>query len=72
MGRLVYTVRLGSLNGEILGQYEHPGPDEPRRGTLLDEAGGIGGGPWRVSDYAQTDESAPAKNVLIVEEIVSD
>jgi hypothetical protein len=64
---LTYTVRLGSLNGEILGTYRHPGGEEPRRGTLLSPDGGLEGGPWTVSDYVQTDASAPAKNVLIVE-----
>lgn len=69
MPNLTYTVRRGSLNGEVLGEYEHPGPDEPKRGTLLSTDSGIDGGPWRVSDYVQTDASAPSKNVLIVEEI---
>jgi hypothetical protein len=69
VGRLTYVVRRGSLKGEILGEYRHPGPDEPTRGSLLSTDGGVAGGPWRVSDYAQTDASAPSKNVLIVEEI---
>ena len=64
---LTYSVRLGSLAGQVLGTYQHPGPDEPRRGTVLSPHGGLEGGPWRVSDYVQTDASAPAKNVLIVE-----
>lgn len=67
MGRLTYTVRLGSLAGERLGAYTHPGPGEPRIGTLLRPDGGLPGGPWRVSDYVQTDASAPANNVLVVE-----
>ena len=71
MGRLTYTVRHGSLDGPTLGNYTHPGEGEPKRGTLLSTNGGLPGGPWRVSDYAQTDESAPAKNVLIVEAIDS-
>jgi hypothetical protein len=69
MGRLVYTVRLSSLSGEVLGTYRHPGSDEPNVGTLLSSDGGLEGGPWRVSDYAQTDDSAPANNVLVVEPI---
>lgn len=69
MGRLIYSVRLGSLGGEDLGTYRHPGPDEPTVGTLLSSNGGLDGGPWRVSDYAQTDDSAPANNVLVVEQI---
>lgn len=69
MGALTYSVRLNSLNGEFLGTYRHPGPDEPRVGTLLSSDGGLAGGPWRVSDYVQTDDSAPAKNVLVVEQI---
>lgn len=64
---LTYTVRLGSLNGEVLGTYRHHGPDEPKRGTLLSPQEGLEGGPWRVSDYVQSDTSAPLKNVLIVE-----
>lgn len=68
---LTYTVRLGSLRGEVLGIYRHPGPGEPRRGTLLSPDGGLEGGPWRVSDYVQTDVSAPSKNVLVVEPIES-
>lgn len=67
MGRLTYTVRLGSLGGERLGVYRHPGSEEPRIGTLLSPKGGLHGGPWRVSDYVQTDASAPANNVLVVE-----
>jgi hypothetical protein len=47
---LTYSVRLGSLNGEVLGTYRHHGPDEPRRGTLLSPQEGLEGGPWRVSD----------------------
>jgi len=69
MGRLTYAVHLNSLNGELLGTYRHPGPDEPKVGTLLGSDGGLAGGPWRVSDYVQTDDSAPAKNVLVVEAI---
>jgi hypothetical protein len=69
VGRLVYTVRVGSLKGQVVGRYQQPGPDEPRIGSLLDPDGGLAGGPWRVSDYVQTDASAPAKNVLIVEQI---
>jgi hypothetical protein len=64
---LIYSVRLGSLNGAVLGTYQHPGPDEPRRGTLLSPHAGLEGGPWRVSDYVQSDASAPLKNVLVVE-----
>lgn len=71
MGRLSYTVRLGSLNGEVIGQYRHPGPDEPGRGTLVSPNGGVEGGPWRVSDYVQSDRSAPSKNVLVVEEVTA-
>ncbi len=69
MGRLTYDVRLSSLSGELLGTYRHPGPDEPNVGTLLSVGEGLAGGPWRVSDYVQTDDSAPAKNVLVVEPI---
>jgi hypothetical protein len=69
VGRLTYTVRVGSLNGEVIGTYTHPGPDEPRHGTLLSPDGGLSGGPWRVSDYVQTDASAPLNNTLVVEEI---
>ena len=69
MGDLTYTVRHGSLNGRILGRYRHPGADEPKLGTLLPATESLQGGPWRVSDYVQTDTSAPAKNVLVVEEI---
>lgn len=69
MGRLTYTVRLNSLSGKRLGAYSHPGPDEPKLGTLLSTDGGLEGGPWRVSDYVQTDDSAPSNNVLIVEPI---
>lgn len=66
---LTYSVRLASLDGEVLGTYRHPGADEPRIGTVLSRDGGLPGGPWRVSDYVQTDDSAPAKNVLVVERI---
>jgi hypothetical protein len=68
MGRLTYTVRVGSLNGEVIGRYQHPGADEPRVGSLLDPSA-LPDGPWRVSDYVQTDVSAPAKNVLVVERV---
>ena len=68
MGRLTYTVRVGSLSGEVIGRYEHPGAGEPKVGTLLNAAAGLPGGPWRVSDYVQTDASAPANNVLVVEQ----
>jgi hypothetical protein len=68
VGRLTYTVRVGSLNGEVIGTYTHPGPDEPNLGTLLSTAV-ISGGPWRVSDYVQTDASAPHNNTLVVEPI---
>jgi hypothetical protein len=69
VGELLYTVRVGSLDGQVLGRYKHPGPEEPQLGTLLSSEGGLEGGPWRVCEYAQTDESAPAKNVLIVAQI---
>ena len=69
MGRLTYTVRLGSLDGEVIGLYKQPGPGEPRVGSLLDASSGLPGGPWRVSDYVQTVASAPANNVLVVEQI---
>jgi hypothetical protein len=69
MGRLTYTVRLGSLTGEVIGGYRHPGEDEPKLGTLLDPSAGLPGGPWRVSEYVQSDASAPANNVLVVEQI---
>ena len=69
MRKLSYIVRLNSLGGEHLGTYSHPGPDEPTVGTLLSTDGGLEGGPWRVSDYVQTDESAPANNVLVVEQV---
>jgi hypothetical protein len=69
MGRLTYTVRLDSLSGERLGSYSPSGPEEPKIGTVLDPEGGLQGGPWRVSDYVQTDASAPANNVLVVERI---
>jgi len=69
MGRLNYTVRLDSLSGPVLGQYRHPGVEEPKKGTLLSADAGLEGGPWRVSDYVQTDDSAPLNNVLIVEPI---
>ena len=69
MGRLIYAVRLSSLSGDHLGTYRHPGPHEPTVGTLLSSEGGLEGGPWRVSDYVQTDDSAPANNVLVVERI---
>src|SRR5579884_541771 len=68
VGRLTYTVRVGSLNGKVIGTYTHPGPDEPKRGTLL-SAAAISGGPWRVSDYVQTDASAPGNNTVVVEPI---
>lgn len=64
MGLLTYTVRLSSLHSEHLGTYCHPGPEEPKVGTLLSPEGGLDGGPWRVSDYVQTDDSAPANSVL--------
>jgi hypothetical protein len=66
---LTYTVRLRSLSGKRLGSYSHPGPEEPKLGTILNPDGGLQGGPWRVSDYVQTDTSAPANNVLVVEPI---
>lgn len=69
MGRLTYTVRLSSLGGKRLGAYRHPGPEEPRVGTLLSPDCGLQGGPWRVSDYVQTDASAPGNNVLVVERV---
>ena len=71
MGALTYTVRRDSFDGEQLGRYRHPGPDEPKIGTILSPAGGLHGGPWRVSDYVQTDDSAPANNLLIVEQVTS-
>jgi len=69
MGHLTYTVRVGSLGGEVIGTYTHPGPGEPKVGTLL-SASALPGGPWRVSDYVQTDESAPLNNTLVVEQIL--
>jgi hypothetical protein len=69
VGRLIYAVRLGSFSGAHLGTYRHPGPNEPTLGTLLSPEGGVDGGPWRVSDYVQTDDSAPANDVLVVERI---
>jgi len=69
VGRLTYTVRVGSLSGEVIGTYRHPGTSEPQRGTLLSTAA-LPGGPWRVSDYVQTDESAPLNNTLAVEQIL--
>jgi len=71
VGRLSYTVRVGSLNGDVIGTYTHPGKGEPRLGTVL-SAAALPGGPWRVSDYVQTDESAPLKNTLVVEPILDD
>jgi hypothetical protein len=67
--QLTYTVRLGSLSGDELGTYRHPGTETPKLGMLLSQDGGLEGGPWRVSDYVQTDDSAPANNVLVVERI---
>jgi hypothetical protein len=67
--KLTYTVRLGSLAGDVLGTYRHPGPDEPKRRAMLSPDVRLEGGSWRDSDYVQTDASAPAKNVLIVERI---
>jgi hypothetical protein len=69
LGHLTYSVRVGSLNGELIGRYRHPGDDEPRVGSLLDPSAGLPGGPWRVSDYVQTDASAPLNNVLVVERL---
>jgi hypothetical protein len=69
VGRLTYTVRVGSLNGVVIGHYQQPGPEEPRVGALLQPSADLPDGPWRVSDYVQTDDSAPANNVLIVERI---
>jgi hypothetical protein len=69
MGRLTYTVRFSSLSGERLGAYRHPGSEEPQIGTLLSPEGGLQGGPWRVSEYVQSDDSAPANNVLVVERV---
>ena len=66
---VTYSVRLGSFGGEVLGTYRHPGPGQPKLGALLSPVGELEGGPWRVSEYPQTDASAPAKNVLIVERI---
>jgi len=68
MGRLTYIVRIASLSGEVLGRYQHPGPSEPSVGTLLDASPDLPAGPWRVSDV-QTDASASANNVLVVEQI---
>jgi hypothetical protein len=68
-GSLDITVHLGSIDGVVIGRYRHPGVGERKIGTSLDERAGLGGGPWRVSDYVQTDESAPANDVLIVERI---
>jgi hypothetical protein len=62
-------VRVGSLDGEIIGTYTHPGAEEPKQGTLLSPDCGLSGGPWRVSDYVQTDASAPLNNTLVVEEL---
>lgn len=67
MRHLVYAVRLCSLSGDHLGTYRHPGPHEPTIGTLLSSEGGLEGGPWQVSDYVKTDDSAPTNNVLVVE-----
>lgn len=67
---MTYTVRVGSLSGEVIGAYTHPGTGEPKIGTLL-SAAPIPGGPWRVSDYVQTDESAPLNNTLVVEQVVA-
>jgi hypothetical protein len=72
MGRLTYIVRVASLRGEVIGRYKHPGPGEPRVGTLLDASAGLPAGPWRVSDYVQTDASAPANNVLVVEQLAAE
>jgi hypothetical protein len=58
-----------SQRGEHLGTYCHPGPDEPTVRTLLNSDGGLECGAWRVSDYVQTADSAPANNVLVVEQI---
>ena len=43
--------RIDRCSGDHLGAYCHPGPDEPKVGTLLSSDGGPEGGPWRVSDY---------------------
>jgi hypothetical protein len=68
VGRLTYTVRVGSLSGEVIGTYTHPGSDEPTVGTLLSTEE-LSGGPWRVSEYVQTDAFAPRNNTLVVEAV---
>ena len=55
---LTYSVRLGSLAGAR--HLSTSRADEPRAWNGAESARREGG-PWRVSDYVQTDASAPAK-----------
>ncbi|MGH3053539.1 MAG: hypothetical protein ACRDL7_01000 [Gaiellaceae bacterium] len=73
MGRIVWSVReggIGELDGpEILGGYRSISPvHEPRLGDVLQLPGGSG--PWRVVDWAVSERSDAAGNVLVVESVV--
>ena len=66
MGVVTYTVRQGTLDGEILGTYRHPGTYEP----AIDELIVVDERRWRVADHLSVQPTQdPADNTLIVEPV---
>jgi hypothetical protein len=64
MGVVVYTVREGTLNGEVVGTYRHPGTYEP----AIDDLIVVEQRRWRVTDHLSVEPSQdPNYNTLIVE-----
>jgi hypothetical protein len=66
MGVVIYTVRQGTLDGEIVGTYRHPGTYEP----AIDDLILVEERRWRVTDHLSVEPSRdPDHNTLIVEPV---
>ena len=64
IGVVTYTVRQGTLSGEIVGTYQHPGDYEP----AIDDLIVVEERRWRVTDHLSVEPSQdPNYNTLIVE-----
>ena len=66
VGVVIYTVRQGTLDGEIVGTYRHPGTYEP----AIDDVIVVEERQWRVADLLSVEPSQdPDYNTLVVERV---
>jgi hypothetical protein len=62
-----YTVREGAYDGPVVdADYEHDGPDEPKKATQLTVAGET----WMVVDFVEAASPSAEHNTLVVERAV--